>query len=206
MPPRPRTIARKMPAQDRARATVDALLEATARILVKEGYDHASTNRIAEAAGVSVGSLYQYFPSKEALVAALIDRHMTAMTDMLERQAATLANAPLAVAVREAIRVMIAAHGIDPRLHRVLAEQVPRLGRLQRVEQVLTKSRELVRAYLEAHRAEVRPRDLDMAAFLMAHTVEAVTHGAVLHEPALLKSEALVEETTALLVRYLTKV
>jgi AcrR family transcriptional regulator len=47
---------------------VNALLEATARVLIKEGFGNASTNRIAEVAGVSVGSLYQYFPSKEALV------------------------------------------------------------------------------------------------------------------------------------------
>ena len=203
MTPRPRTTARKKPAQERSIATVDALLEATARILVKEGYDRASTNKIAEAAGVSVGSLYQYFPSKEALVAALIDHHMAEMTQMLERKALELAGAPIAVAVREAIRVMIEAHRIDPRLHQVLVEQVPRLGRLQRIEQVETKSRALIRAYLEAHRPQIRPRDLDMAAFLMAHVVEAVTHGAVLHEPALLENPTLVDEATDLVVRYL---
>src|SRR5262249_7474993 len=70
-----RTDLRKLPVQERSRVTVEALLEATARILVKEGFDAASTNRIAAVAGVSVGSLYQYFPSKESLVAALIDRH-----------------------------------------------------------------------------------------------------------------------------------
>src|SRR5262245_41962369 len=67
--------ARKPATQARSRATVEALVEATARILVREGFDKASTNRIAEAAGVSVGSLYQYFPGKEALVAAVIVRH-----------------------------------------------------------------------------------------------------------------------------------
>lgn len=61
--------------QQRSRATVDALVEATARILVREGFDKASTNRIAEVAGVSIGSLYQYFPGKEALVVAVIERH-----------------------------------------------------------------------------------------------------------------------------------
>ena len=55
---RPVTAPRKEPRQERAKATVDAILSATARILVKEGYDRASTNRVAEAAGVSVGSLY----------------------------------------------------------------------------------------------------------------------------------------------------
>src|SRR3982751_2095378 len=72
---RPLTNPRKVASQERSRATVDALVEATARILVKEGFDKASTNRIADKAGVSVGSLYQYFPSKEALVAAVIERH-----------------------------------------------------------------------------------------------------------------------------------
>jgi len=68
---RPRTNPRKIASQERSRATVDALVEATARILIKEGYDRASTNKIAAVAGVSIGSLYQYFPSKEALVAAV---------------------------------------------------------------------------------------------------------------------------------------
>jgi AcrR family transcriptional regulator len=66
MAAKPRTNPRKLASQERSRLTVDALLEATARILVKDSYDRASTNRIADAAGVSIGSLYQYFPSKEA--------------------------------------------------------------------------------------------------------------------------------------------
>jgi AcrR family transcriptional regulator len=76
---RPKTAPRKLATQERAQRTVDAMLTATARILVKEGYDTASTNKIALAAGVSIGSLYQYFPGKEALVAAVIDRHVEEM-------------------------------------------------------------------------------------------------------------------------------
>jgi len=62
------------PQQQRSKALVDTLLEATARILERSGLEETSTNEIARVAGVSVGSLYQYFPSKEALVAALIER------------------------------------------------------------------------------------------------------------------------------------
>src|SRR3954467_4230018 len=72
---KPATKPRKRASQERSRATVAALVEATARILVTEGFDKASTNRIAEVAGVSIGSLYQYFPSKEALVLAVAERH-----------------------------------------------------------------------------------------------------------------------------------
>src|SRR5205809_3073218 len=82
---RPLTNPRKHASQARSRATVDALIEATARILVREGFDKASTNRIAEAAGVSVGSLYQYYPGKEALVVAVIERHNQDLTTLVRQ-------------------------------------------------------------------------------------------------------------------------
>ena len=205
MSPRARTSARKKPAQERSKATVNAILQATARVLVREGYDRTSTNRIASAAGVSVGSLYQYFPSKEALVAALIDDHVSRMTQMCEKLAVDLADAPLDVACRAVIRVLIDAHRIDPRLHRIVVEQVPRVGRLQRIVDLETQGRALIRAYLEVRRAEVRPRNLEIAAFLLAQVVEAVAHGAVIHEPSLLENDELVEETVDLVVRYLER-
>src|SRR5579864_4857779 len=93
------TTPRKLPSQKRSQDTVAALLEATARVLERDGFDRASTNRIAEAAGVSIGSLYQYFPSKEALVAALVERHMAEMRRVLVEEMDRLAQAPLAEAV-----------------------------------------------------------------------------------------------------------
>ena len=93
---KPLTKPRKTASQERSRATVDALVEATARILVKEGFDTASTNHIAEVAGVSVGSLYQYFPTKEALVAAVVERHQEEITQTVRGELAdVLAPAPV---------------------------------------------------------------------------------------------------------------
>ena len=89
------TNPRKSASQERSRATVDALLEATARVLMKEGYDRASTNRIAEVAGVSIGSLYQYFPSKEALVAAVIDRHTQQVSQVTRNALVKVAARPI---------------------------------------------------------------------------------------------------------------
>ena len=66
-----RTTPRKRPRQDRSKATVDSILDATARVLVRHGFDGLTSNAVAEIAGCSIGSLYQYFPNKEALVAAL---------------------------------------------------------------------------------------------------------------------------------------
>ena len=64
MPAQVKTTPRKRPRQERAKATVETILEASARILVKRGFDGFTTNEVATAAGVSIGSLYQYFPNK----------------------------------------------------------------------------------------------------------------------------------------------
>lgn len=198
---------RKKASQERSRATVDALIEATARVLVREGFERASTNRIAAEAGASVGSLYQYFPTKEALVAAVIERHKNDMMEVLRRALVRVAGMPLEQGVRELVALMIDAHRVDPELHRVLVEQIPRIGRLAEVEGFDREVRELVRAYLEAHRAELRTLDLDLAAFVCVSSVETLAHEAVLHNPALLanrKVKAFTDEVTLLVIRYLT--
>jgi AcrR family transcriptional regulator len=205
---RARTTPRKTACQQRSRATVDALVEATARVLIKEGYDRASTNKIAAVAGVSIGSLYQYFPSKEALVAAVIDRHGQVVSQAVRNAAIRVAGHPVESAVREFVSLGIEAHRVDPRLHRVLAEEVPRIGRLQNVEANVRDSFTLARAYLEAHRDELDTADLDMAAFIAVSTVEALTHAAVIHRPEMLagdRAQSFVDEVTRLLVGYLRK-
>jgi AcrR family transcriptional regulator len=203
---KPATKPRKHASQDRSRATVDALVEATARILVREGFDNASTNRIAEVAGVSVGSLYQYFPGKEALVAAVIDRHKQEIMQVVRGALAEVASQPLRKAVRRLVAVAIEAHRIDPRLHRVLAEQIPRTGRLENVEAFNREAYALFRAYLESHRDELRVVDLGVAAFVCVTSIEALTHTAVLHSSEMLSDEqvrTLVNEATRLVVGYL---
>ena len=200
------TKPRKHASQERSRVTVDALIEATARILVREGFDKASTNHIAETAGVSVGSLYQYFPSKEALVAAVIDRHHQELMEVVRGALAEVAELPVKHAVRKLVITAIEAHRVDPRLHRVLAEQIPRTGKLENVETFNREAHALFRAYLERHRDEFRAVDLDLAAFVCVTSIEALTHTAVLHHSEMLSDQAagkLVDEATRLVVRYL---
>ena len=197
---------RKSALQKRSRLTVKSLLEATARILVREGYDKASTNRIAEVAGVSVGSLYQYFPSKEALVAALIDRHNQQIMQAVRGELADAVNLPMEQAVRKLVAVAVKAHRIDPKLHRVLAEQIPRVGRLEKLETFNRQNYALFAAYLERHRDEINAVDLGLAAFVCVTSIEALTHTAVLHHKIVSDeaTAALVEATTRLVVGYLT--
>jgi AcrR family transcriptional regulator len=187
---------------------VDALVEATARILVKEGFDKASTNRIAEVAGVSVGSLYQYFPGKEALVAAVIERHNQKLMQTVRGELAEVVSQPLEQGVRKLIAVAVKAHRIDPRLHRVLAEQIPRVGKLENVETFNRENYALFRNYLESHRDEIRAVDLDLASFVCVTSIEALTHNAVLQHSRTLSDqamEALVDEGARLVIGYLRR-
>jgi AcrR family transcriptional regulator len=203
MPARPDTRPRKRAVQARSQATVDAILKATARILIADGYDRASTNKVAARAGVSIGSLYQYFPSKEALVAALLERHLEETGELLRGAFPALADAPLERAVEELVRLMVAVHSVDPALHKVFAEQVPRIGKLERVQNIEREMTALVRAYLEQRRDQLVVRDLDLAAFIVVSIVESLTHAAVVSRPDLL-SEPFVREVSAVVVRYLT--
>jgi AcrR family transcriptional regulator len=205
---RPQTNPRKTASQERSRATVDALVDATARVLIKEGYDRASTNKIAAKAGVSIGSLYQYFPSKESLVAAVIAQHSQELSALVRNTYLKVAARPIEIGVREFVKAAIAGHRVDPKLHRILDEQVPRTGQLENVDAVVQNAYVLFRTYLEAHRDEIDVADLDLAAFILVTTVEALTHSAVLHRPDILvdeKADAFVEEVTGLVLRYLKR-
>src|SRR4249920_2500037 len=145
-----RTNPRKSAVQERSRVTVHALLEATARILVREGFDKASTNRIAEVAGTSVGSPYQYFPSKEALVAAVIERPQHQIMQTVRGELAEVLAQPLEKAVRKLVAVSVKAHRVDPKLHRVLAEQIPRVGAFEKLEAFNRENFTLFRTFLES--------------------------------------------------------
>ena len=202
-----RTNPRKNASQERSRLTVDALLEATARILVREGFDKASTNRIAEVAGVSVGSLYQYFPSKEALVAALIDRHNRQVMQAIQGELAEALKLSMEEAVRRLVSIAVKAHRVDPKLHRALTEQIPRVGRLENAEFFNRQYYVLFENYLKSRRGELSVTDLGLAAFVCVTSIEALTHTAVLHRKMVSAEEvdALIEQGTRLVVGYLTR-
>jgi len=197
------TTPRKQPRQERSKATVDTILEATARVLIKHGYDGLTTNAVAQLAGVSIGSLYQYFPNKEALVAGLIGRHLEEMHAAVSKELARVAALPIPLAVRAMIELTIHAHSVEPELHRVLLEQVPRVGRLARVMEVQAITQQTIAALLTARRDELAIGDPEIAAFLLVSAIEAVAHRAVWFAPQRLRDPRLIDEATAMVTRYL---
>ncbi len=189
---------RRKPTQARARETIDIILRATAQVLIADGYDRASTNRIARVAGVSVGSLYQYFPNKQAVVAALAHDHVSRTMSVVEAGLLEHVSTPLAEAIPKIVHALIKSQQIDPDLHRVMVQQAPVSAFSDAKRGMAT----LLKAWMEARSDEIRLVDLDMAAFVLVEAVDATICTAVLEHPAFLEGDDLQRELTDLVLRY----
>lgn len=195
---------RKSPSQARSRATVDAILAAAARIFVSLGYAGATTNHIAARAGVSVGSLYEYFPNKDAMLVALLERHVSEAEELLERTAAEVAQSHLALdaAVGRFVAAMLELHGRDPALHRLLFEEAPLPARVRRrIAALEDRVVSFVEAFLAAEPRCRRP-DAGLAARVAVQTIEALTHTLMLREKDA-DVAARAAEITTMVVSYL---
>ncbi len=192
---------RRKPRQVRAELTRERILTAATEIFTEHGYAAGTTNRIAERAGISIGSLYQYFPNKDAILAALlvqhIDRGIWTQADQLDLSAGSLE-----ATVRALVRDAIDNHRDDPQLLRIMIEEAPmsqqlldaidRHGRL-RVAQV----RELF-----ARHPDVHVRDLDTAVELIVFTVETNIHK-LMADPRTTTIETVESELVDMVTRYL---
>jgi AcrR family transcriptional regulator len=178
-----RSSSRRRPTQRRARATVEAVLDAVVRILKREGAGAVTTNRIAEVAGVSIGSLYQYFPDKRAIFVALHERHIEQIDRLVERTLVEHAAAPLDELMRAMVEAMVDAHTGDPELFEMMQAEVP-----HRADGTRDFAERLHGAFLlaiSAREHEIKGRrDLNTIAFVVTQTVEALSHGAALKRPA----------------------
>ncbi len=202
-PKKPQTLPRKKAQQARSVATVEALLEATTRILVREGYDRASTNRIAEAAGTSVGSLYQYFPSKEALVAELIERHIAQESLLMLAKIEAGAQLSAPQMLQEFISFVIQLYGRNKPLRKVFIEQVPKIGKMQRVWTIENEIGEKLCGSLFAAAGRSEEPKTAMQQFVLIKTIMGVIRAATLQKPQNLDHELLALELSAMLIHYL---
>ncbi len=172
---KPRSPMRKEPSQARSRATVDAIVESGARVLGDRGWAGFTTNTVAAVAGISIGSLYQYFPDKLSLVEAIRRRHFDEVLAVLRR--ATIGGLTLRQGVEALVQGMIDAHSINPDLHRVLLDEVPGLeGSRSAHDAFLADYRRCYRDFVTTHRhADPGPSD-DLLAQLLSGVVEGVIH------------------------------
>ena len=194
---------RKFPRQERARITVEAIIAATAQLLAEQGFETLTTAKVAERAGVSVGSLYQYFPNKQALAAAVVDHYgeelVTSFND------AWGSHETLSEAVDAMIQSALASHPHKPELHRALNELAPRVGRAAKSREISAKIAGIIENVLARHRREMAS-DLDPAdAAAMIETVlETVSHRAIHDHPVSITSDRAISQSRRLIMAYLT--
>jgi AcrR family transcriptional regulator len=200
--PRSRTAPRKRPRQERSEATVDAILEAAANIFVADGYGAATTNRIAEAAGTSVGSLYQYFPSKDAIAVELARRFRATRLEFVRTELAAVGHKPISTVIRALFTSFLQAEGIRPELYRVLIERVMRTAARSEFRGYEERLEALVVEALRRVTPPPRVQDLELAAFMLVRLVLALVHSANADRPRY-NTPALASELTRLVVAYL---
>jgi AcrR family transcriptional regulator len=201
---KPPTQPRKKPRQPRAQATVDAMLEATAQVLKKVGYDRLTTNKVAEAAGVSVGSVYQYFPGKEALLIALMLRVAEKQRAAFVASLARSADAPIEDAIAGVLDSILAQTEIDPSLSAALMNELPRAGDLGAVMAFTEENTAVpLRAHLAARSHELAVEDLDTAVFLLTHSIQPLLQRVAASRPSPHRRRAIFRELQAMLVGYL---
>lgn len=197
------TKLRRKPRQERARATIEAILQAATYILVERGWSAFTTNRVAERAGVNIASLYQYFPNKEAIVAELQRRHVAKVRAAFPDALPGLRSKR---SLREMLGVLVRAgveeHRVAPALHRVFSEELPASAR----KGLPPHDQEALRLWQDAVQPFVRNvPDVALAAFIARVSVHAIIHEATATRPELLDDPRLVDETVLLLERYLRR-
>jgi AcrR family transcriptional regulator len=195
-------VPRKRPRQERSRFTVEAILEAAADILVRDGYEKLTTNRIADRAGVNVASLYQYFPGKEAIVAELRRRHGAAERAAARDALVQRRGQGLEATLRALVARGVAAHAVAPALHRAFAEHLP-AKRYREIEEADAPVFAEMRRFLE--RSTEGVPDVEFAMWMVATTADAAIHHGVVDRPEDIESGRLVDELVVMLMRYLKR-
>jgi len=170
-----RTFARREPKQQRSRQTVDCVLEAVQLVVKRHGTQAITTNRIAEAAGVSVGSLYQYFPDKRAIFTALHDRHVDDVRQVIGQTTAAYAAAPLREFTAELVQGLVNVHVDAAELHEIVSSAVPEGALGFRNALHHTFGRVLSGADEKRYSLDETERML----FVLPRMVESLVHGSV---------------------------
>jgi AcrR family transcriptional regulator len=180
--PDSRTEARKSPSQERSRRTVERILDTAARIFHEQGYAGATTNDVADEAGVSVGSLYQYFPNKDALLVALTGRHIesttSGLTHLLSRMSA---NAGFDTIIRQVVDFLVEQHDLDD-LHLLVMHQAPRTNEISiELERAKSQLVDLAEQLLVSRINDSQRRTL--VARMVVATIDAGVHDVILRQP-----------------------
>lgn len=197
-------MQRKKPVQSRAKVTASAILEAAEKIIINEGYDRATTNYIAERAGVSIGSLYQYFPNKDAIVSAIIEQTVSKLAVGVRAVLRESIDLPLAEVSRRTIEYLLHTFRDHELILYSLSKQTPELVELTRNLSVEKFTHATNMALLEQHSHEITLKELDHALHIMEVAVLSNIRRYIIENPTGMTDEQFIDAMVRLFTSYLT--
>lgn len=183
---------RRAPKQARSKATVDAIVEAAGQVLARDGSGATATG-VAERAGVSVGSIYQYFPSKEALIETFLARRLEqdmAVAHRLAQRATELE--PLEL-LRAAVEEMVGVYREDRELYAAVAEVLPLIEQTPEIRGGLDRMVAIGSAMLAQHRDWIGERDPELVSMVVFHSLRGALFRIVATAPEKLDDPTLVD-------------
>jgi AcrR family transcriptional regulator len=196
---------RKKPLQTRSQVTVDAIVEAAARVFESSGFNGTSTNKIAEIAGVSVGSLYQYFPDKLGLLEAVNERYLVRMWGAVSVACREALLLPWPDALRHVVTTKINYHLKGGRLFGVLQTELPASTTIGIQLEIATKYFEVQMRNLLIANASMVAVNVDRAAHMIPIVGKGILNAAFISRPEDLGNGRIIDDLTNVLVNYLSK-
>ena len=194
--------SRRKPRQARSKEKVDRVLQASRRILEEEGTTAFNTNRIAQEAGIGVGSLYEYFPNKSAIALRLMEDIEEQETEIILKRFSELSSASLEAAIVSIVGTTFQLYRRHSNLYRALRgiTGATRREGIRPLEQTVLQA---IRERLEQHKDEIQRPDLELAALSIFYTVESLTFSSTTHQPQLWTDEQWIDEIVAVVQGYL---
>jgi AcrR family transcriptional regulator len=179
----------------------ETILAGATRVFAAHGYARSTTNRIAEAAGVSVGSVYQYFPDKDAMLTELMRRYRESLVERIGRRVAEMNEVTFEAVVHTLLSAILNDDQINPALRRVLIERVLRTDARREISGFEERLEGLIADALRSAKDFVAVEEFELCAFILVRVVLAVSHAAVVDRPWY-NTPSLTNELTRLVVGY----
>ena len=196
---------RKMPSQERSRETVAAIYQAAAQVFSLYGYADATTDHIAERAGVSIGTLYQYFPGKEAILIGLWEKHINEIMNAAQKISRDIRQkGSIDRSVAPVLISMILKHNLYDRAQHKLF-----IGDIGWPEAIIQKRRNLgqiIKKDIEdilRSSANVRISNYKIVAHIIWETVSNLIHNYILYPDDQIKQKEFIDELADMLNRYI---
>jgi AcrR family transcriptional regulator len=195
---------RKQPLQARSKVTVDAIFEATIQVLLRDGTQRLTTTRVAERAGVSVGTLYQYYPNKQALLYGVLQRHLVRIGNAVEEAACSAHQAPLAAMTRTVVNAFVSAKTSRIDEARALYRVASEIDSMELVKSVEARCTSAIADMLETA-SDARFANLPLVAFMFSAAIVGPTRAMLEGGAPPHMLEALPDQLESLCLGYLRR-